>query len=234
MSALFTSLLLGMRQLFDPAVLRVLVKSVAVTLVLFAVLAAAGWFALDWGLAQAGLGDTLFAGADTLRGVASALLAVMALWLLWRIVAMAVIQFYADEVVQAVERKHYPREAALARELSFGEQSRQALGAGGRALLANLIVLPFALVLMFTGIGPALLFLAVNAVLLGRELQDMVWLRHRADRNAPAPLPRGQRVLLGGVVAGLMMVPFVNFFAPLLGAASAAHLVHRKAGGRLA
>jgi len=95
-------------------------------------------------------------------------------------------------------------------------------------------VLPFALVLMFTGIGPALLFLAVNAVLLGRELQDMVWLRHRADRNAPAPLPRGQRVLLGGVVAGLMMVPFVNFIAPLLGAASAAHLVHRKAGGRVA
>ena len=234
MSALVTSLLLGLRQLLDPAVLRILAKSIAVTLVLFAVLAAAGWFALDWALARAGLGDALFAGAETLRGVASALLAVVALWLLWRIVAMAVIQFYADEVVQAVERKHYPREAGLARELGFAEQLHQALAAGWRALLANLIALPFALVLLFTGIGPALLFLAVNAVLLGRELQDMVWLRHRADRNAPAPLPRGQRVLLGGAVAGLMMVPLVNFIAPLLGAASATHLVHRKGSPRTA
>ena len=234
MSALVTSLLLGLRQLLDPACLRILAKSIAVTLVVFALLATAGWYALDWLLARAGLADTAFANAGSLRGAASLLLAILGLWLLWRIVAMAVIQFFADEVVQAVERKHYPREADLARELSFGEQSRQALGAGGRALLANLIVLPFAAVLLFTGIGPALLFLAVNAVLLGRELQDMVWLRHRADRDAPAPLPRGQRVLLGGVVAGLMMVPFVNFIAPLLGAASAAHLVHRKTGMRAA
>ena len=97
-------------------------------------------------------------------------------------------------------------------------------------MLANLIALPFAIALMFTGIGPALLFLLVNAVLLGRELQDMVWLRHRTGRKDASPLARGQRVLLGGAVAGLMMVPFVNFIAPLLGAASAAHLVHRRRG----
>lgn len=230
MSALVTSLLLGMRQLFDPAVLRILIKSIAVTLLLFAVLAAAGWFALDWALARAGMAEAAFAGADTLRGVASALLAVLALWLLWRIVAMAVIQFYADEVVQAVERKHYPAEAGFARDLTMGEQTREALGAAGRALLANLIALPFAVLLLFTGVGPALLFLLVNAVLLGRELQDMVWLRHRTDRKAPAPLRRRERVLLGGAIAGLMMVPLAQFVAPLLGAASAAHLVHRKRG----
>ena len=33
---------------------------------------------------------------------------------------------------------------------------------------------------------------------------------------------------LGGVVAALLMVPFANFLAPVLGAAAAAHLVHRK------
>jgi CysZ protein len=230
MSATLTSLLLGARQLFDPAVLRILIKSIAVTLVLVAALAAAGWFALDWALARAGMADSAFAGADTLRSVASALLAIIALWLLWRIVAMAVIQFFADEVVQAVERKHYPAAASMARDLTVGEEVRQALGAAGRALLANVIALPFAVVLLFTGIGPALLFLAVNAVLLGRELQDMVWLRHRADRTTPAPLRRGERAALGGVVAGLMMVPLVQFVAPLLGAASAVHLVHRKRG----
>ena len=46
-TSLATSLGLGLRQLFDGAVLRVLLKSVGVTLVLFVVVAAGGWFALD-------------------------------------------------------------------------------------------------------------------------------------------------------------------------------------------
>ena len=230
MSALVTSLLLGMRQLLDPACLRILGKSIAVTLAVFAALAVAGWYALDLLLARAGLVDTAFADAGSLRGAASLVLAAVGLWLLWRIVAMAVIQFFADEVVQAVERKHYPLQASMARDLPLGEQARQALGAAWRALLINLIAAPFALVLLFTGIGPAPLFVLVNAVLLGRELQDMVWLRHRADKAASAPLVRGDRVMLGGVIAGLMLVPLVQFVAPLLGAAAAAHLVHRRAG----
>jgi len=233
MYTLVTSLLLGMRQLFDPACLRILFKSIAVTLAVFAVLAIGGWYALDWLLARAGLGDTAFTNAGTLRGAASLVLAVVGLWLLWRIVAMAVIQFFADEVVQAVERRHYPLQASMARDLPLAEQVRQALAAAGRALLANLIAAPFALVLLFTAIGPAILFILVNAVLLGRELQDMVWLRHRADKAAPAPLGRGDRVMLGGVIAGLMLVPLVQFVAPLLGAAAAAHLVHRRAGQQI-
>lgn len=228
MSALISSLLLGLRQLLDPAVLRILIKSIAVTLLLFAMVAAAGWFTLDFALARFGMADSAFAGAGSLRGVASALLSVLGLWLVWRILAMAVIQFYADEVVQAVETQHYPHAAMLARDLTFSEQMRQAAGGAGRALLANLVAAPFALVLLFTGIGPAIVFLLVNAALLGRELQDMVWLRHRSDRATPAPLRRSQRFMLGSVVTGLMLVPFVNFLSPLLGAASAAHLIHRR------
>lgn len=89
------------------------------------------------------------------------------------------------------------------------------------------MALPVALVLLVTGVGPPLVFLLVNAVLLGRELQDMVWLRHRHDPQAAAPLTGVNRALLGGAVAGLMTVPFVNLLAPLLGAAAATHLVHR-------
>ncbi len=230
MSALVTSLLLGMRQLLDPAVLRILAKSLAVTLAVFAVVATGAWYALDWLLAWAGLADSQFAGADDLRGAASAILSLLGLWLVWRIVAMLVIQFFADEVVHAVEAKHYPREAGTARNLSFGEQMRAGLGAGGRALLFNLAALPVALVLVISGIGPAVVFLLVNAVLLGRELQDMVWLRHRADKSAKPPLRRGERVMVGGVVAGVMMVPFVHFISPMLGAAATTHLVHRRTG----
>lgn len=228
MGSLATSLTLGLRQVFDGAVLRILLKSLGVTIVLFLVVTTGGWFLLDWLLAWGGLEDALFTGAGAVRGALSAVLAVIGLWLVWRIVAMAVIQFYADDVVQAVEARHYPEEANAARNLPFAQQMRNALSAAGRALLANLIALPFALVLLFTGVGTFALFMLVNAVLLGGDLQDMVWLRHCYQRDACAPVSRGERFLLGGVVAAMLAVPFVNFLAPVLGAASANHLVHRK------
>ena len=71
MPAVVTSLLLALGQLADPRILRILLKTLAVTLVLFAVVAVAGWYALDQTLAWAGLGDTLFAGAEGVRGLAT-------------------------------------------------------------------------------------------------------------------------------------------------------------------
>ncbi|WP_120076198.1 EI24 domain-containing protein [Aurantiacibacter odishensis] len=232
MGSLATSLALGLRQLADSTVLRILLKSLGVTIIVFLIVATGGWFALDWLLAWGGLEDSLFTGAGAVRGAVSALLAVVGLWLTWRIVAMAVIQFYADEVVQAVEARHYPQQAELARDLPFAEQMRNALSASGRALLANLVALPLALILLFTGIGTFALFLLVNAVLLGRELQDMVWLRHCHSAGDCAPVSRAQRFLLGGVIAAMLAVPFANFLAPVLGAASATHLVHRNSRNR--
>jgi CysZ protein len=228
MPAVASSLALALGQLADGRVIRVLLKSLGVSLVLFAAVAWAGWYALDGLLDWAGLDEGLFAGAGTLREVASLLLALLGLWLAWRIVAMAVINFFADEVVQAVEARHYPEAAARARDLPVREQVPTSLGAALRALLVNLAVLPLALVLLFTGVGAALLFWLVNAALVGRELQDMVWLRHRQGTADPAPVGRLERFVLGGAVAALLALPFVNLLAPLLGAAAATHLIHRK------
>ncbi|WP_237437435.1 EI24 domain-containing protein [Alteraurantiacibacter aestuarii] len=220
--------MLAIGQLADGKVLRILFKSIGVTIVAFVALAWAGWYAFDAALEWLGLGDAMFTGAGNLREVASALLALTGLWLTWRITAMAVIQFYAEDVVHAVEARHYPHAASAARELTFAEQMRNSLRGAGRALLANLIALPFALALLFTGVGTALLFWLVNALLVGRELQDMVWLRHRQQPQDLCPVSKWERFVLGGVVAAMLAVPFVNFLAPVLGAAGAAHLVHRK------
>ena len=227
MTAILASFTRALGQLSDGKVLRILARSIGVTLVAFVLVATAGWYAFDAALEWAGLGDTRFAGAGGLRQIASFLLAVTGLWLVWRVVAMAVIQFYSEDVVRAVEARHYPQAASAARDLDTGEQLRAALGGAGRALLANLVALPFAL---------ALLFWFVNARLIGREMQDMVWLRHApkgAGKEAGAatelcPVSGVERFLLGGVVAALLALPFVNFLAPVLGAASATHLVHRK------
>lgn len=228
MPVIVTSLLLALGQLAGAKLWRILAKSFALTLVIAAILGTGAWYGLDWALSAFGLSDGLFSGSGALRQTVSLLLSLIGLWLVWRIVAMGVVQFFADDVVEAVEARHYPQAAQTLRDIPVREEWSSGLAAAGRALLANLIALPFALLLIPTGIGPAILFWAVNAVLLGRELQDMVWLRHRPSANAPVPFSRPERLILGGAVAALLLVPFVNFIAPVLGAAAATHLLHRK------
>lgn len=228
MPAIASALLLALGQMAAPAMLRLLAKTAVVTLVIFVVLGVLGWFALDWAFGRFGLEDGSFSGAGGLRGAASLLLVLIGGWLLWRIVAMAVIGFYADEVVMAVEVRHYPQAAAQARDLPLAEQFTTSLGAATRALLINLVALPIALLLLVTGVGTAILFWIVNAVLIGRELSDMVWLRHRHAAGAISPITAWERFLLGGAIAVLLLLPVASFLAPLLGAASATHLTHRK------
>ena len=140
------------------------------------------------------------------------------------------IELLDDDVVCAVEERHYPADAANARELPFAEEARNAVGGLTRAVLVNLVALPVGLLLLVTGVGTAIWFWAVNAWLLGRELMDMVWLRHRPSRDTAPPLSGLTRFALGGIVAGMLLVPFVNLLAPVLGAAMATHLVHSRKG----
>ena len=222
MMSLPTAFGLAFRQLGDPAIVRVLVKSLAATLVLFALLGAVLLVALDRAFAAM----DLTWGAE-LGVLAAVLLTLIAGWLLFRFAALFVLQFFVEDVVRAVEARHYPQAASAARSLSLREEVGNGLRSTLRALLANLVALPFAVFLLVTGVGTALLFWAVNAFLLGRELQDMVWLRHRLDHAELAPMGGKSRLALGGVVAGLLLVPFANLLAPVLGAAMATHLVHR-------
>ncbi len=212
---------LAAAQLADPRVLRLMAKSAVLVLLLLVALGAlAAWAILallpaDWFSGEAGM--ALAVGIILLGG-----------WLLWRIAALAVLQFYADEVVLAVEARHYPAAAARARQLGWREELANGLKGAGRALLVNLLALPVAAVLLVTGVGAPLVFFLVNAVLIGRELQDMVWLRHRHSPGERAPLGAIERLALGGAVTALLTIPFANLLAPFLGAAAATHLVHRK------
>ena len=211
-------------QLGDRRVLGLLIKSMGLTLAIFALLGIASWQIMRRAI------EHYAAGWGEVGGLVGVVLAIIGGWLLFRVVALAVLQFFADEVVLAVEARHYPQAAVTARKLPFAEDARNALGGLVRAVLVNLAALPVALVLLVTGVGTALLFWAVNAWLLGRELQDMAWLRHRHDPGAAPPLTALTRLALGGIVAALLLVPFVNLLAPVLGAAAATHLVHSRKG----
>lgn len=209
-------------QIGDRRVIVVLLKSVGVTLAIFALLAIALW------RGSQALIERYAAGWGEVGGLIALAVGIIGGWLLFRVVALAVLQFFADEVVRAVEARHYPAEAATARDVPLGEEARNAFAGVMRAVTVNLVALPLALLLLVTGIGTALLFWAVNAWLLGRELQDMVWLRHRTLGEDVPPLTGLTRLALGGIVAAMLLVPFVNLLAPLLGAAAATHLVHSR------
>ena len=221
MGTVIAALSKAFAQLGDPAVLKVLGKSLLVTLAIFGVLGVALYLVLDAIFARAGL----FAGFSG-TFLATIVIMVFAMWILFRIVALAVLQFFADHIVRAVEQRHYPHEASTRRDLPFREDLGNSLRGIWRALLLNALALPVAVVLLFTAIGPAVVFILVNAVLLGRELTDMAWLRHRAPDDLTSPVSPLQRLALGGVIAGLMLIPFANFLAPVLGAAAGTHLTH--------
>ena len=234
MGTVIAAIVKAMGQLFDPAVVRVLAKSLAITLAVFALAGVALFFALRAGFAYAGW-DAGGSWGGFASATAAVLIAILAFWFLFRVVALAVLQFFADEIVAAVERRHYPAAARSARDIPLREDARNSLRGLARALGYNLLVLPLAIPLAFTGIGAPLLFLAVNAVLLGRELTDMAWLRHCGPTPDATPVPGAERFLLGGVVAGMMVVPGLGLLAPVIGAAAGTHVTQRamgKGGGR--
>ena len=223
MTVVIAALAKAIGQLLDPAVLRVLIKTVAITALAFVALGVGLYFALvllfDW------LG---WSGGGFAEATAAALIALVAGWLLFRVIAMAVLQFFADEIVAAVEAKHYPDAASTAKGLPLAQEVGHSLRGVGRALLFNALALPLAIALFFTAIGPAIVFLTVNAELLGRELTDMAWLRHCEGNVEGNPVSKFERLALGGAIAGLMAVPFVNLLAPVIGAAAGTHLTQSR------
>lgn len=218
------ALALSVRQLPDRAVLSVLAKSLGVTLAIFAALGTGLYVGLVALLdAVAGWRD----GVGVLM-VTALFVSVVAMWLLFRVVAVAVMGIFADDVVQAVEARHYPQALKTARPVPFRRGLAMGLRSGTRAVGWNLLAAPFYLALILTGIGAPILFFAVNAALLGRDLGDMVAARHVEDLPTWRRGSRAGRGVLGLVSAGLFVVPGVNLLAPVIGAAMATHWFHTR------
>jgi CysZ protein len=220
---------LSLGQLLDRRIALVFLKSLAVTLVLFAGLGVGLWYgmhALSDRLAE-WLGDWTATG--TFADLATLVLLVLAGWLLFRAIAVGVIGMFADEVVAAVEARHYPDAHASARAVPLARSAAMGLGSAARLIAVNLLLSPLYLILLVTGVGTAVLFFLVNAWLLGRDLGDMVAARHMRYGELPEwrRRTRVRRFVLGAFGTGLFLVPVLNLVAPIFGAAMATHLFHR-------
>ncbi len=223
---MLAAFILSIRQLGDPAFLRVFAKSLGLTMVVMAMLGIGLWFAVR------PLAD-MVAGAGwstALAGVIAVTATLLAGWLAFRAVAIAVVGLFADDIVAAVEARHYPQALASARPVPVARSLAMGAGAAARTVLVNLAFAPLYIVLLATGVGTAIGFFMVNALLLGRDLGDMVAVRHlpAADLRPFRQATRWPRAALGAVGTGLFLIPFVNLAAPVIGAAMATHLFHRR------
>jgi CysZ protein len=224
---LMRALSLSLAQLGDRKMIGIFAKSMLLSLIVFGALATAV-LAASKSLAEAsGWFDTTNSYFVVLGVTIAGLLIGSALF---RAIAIPVLGFFGDEVVAAVETRHYPSAAKSARPAGYGLSIKLGLGSLGRFLLVNGAALPLYLFLLVTAVGPLVLFVILNAILLGRDLAEMVGVRHLDTPALKIWLrqSRWDRLALGLIVTGLFLIPFVNLIAPLLGAAAATHLFHER------
>lgn len=217
----------ALKDLSNRDILIVLIKSIAVTLAILAAIAVGLWLGVDYFVSD-WIGSSEGWIAATVA-VAITLVTILTGWFLFRIVAVTVLWFFADDIVELVEKAHYPGAAESGQIPGFNTSLSLATRSLLRVIGYNLAALPFYLILLFTGIGAPIIFLIVNALLLGRDLEDMLGARHNlTPKKGDRPLiPRWPRWLLGLIGTAGMMVPIVNFLVPVIATSMAVHLLHR-------
>jgi CysZ protein len=223
------ALFLSFGQLLDRRVAAVFLKSILLTLLVFAGVSVGIWLGMHW------LTESFAAwlgGRQWARGiadVATLVLVLLSLWLLFRAIAVAVISIFADEIVQAVEARHYPGALATARDVPLGRSVAMGLGSVVRLIVINLLLSPLYIMLLITGVGTPIAFFLVNSWLLGRDFGDMVAARHMPAGQLPTwrGRTRFRRFALGAFGTGIFFIPGLNLLAPIIGAAMAAHAFHQ-------
>lgn len=140
-----------------------------------------------------------------------------------------VASFFQESVADIVEARYYP-ELPPADGAPLKASILAAIRFFALMITVNLIALPFYLTLLWVAGSGALLMLAVNGLLAGREYYEIVALRRmsRPDMDASRRQNRVAYFLTGVCIAGLALVPVVNLLAPVLGIAVMVHVFHAR------
>lgn len=217
-------------QLPDPRLRRVLLIGIAGSLAIFVLLWFIVWWAVGavtwenvWGLGW--LMETFPSVADVVGGVAFTAVMLIVTFLFFPAVITVIVGFFLEEVVQAVEAKHYPNEPTP-RPQPLGEVLAITTKFALLVVGLNIVFMPLYLLLFFVPPLNIVLYYLLNGYLVSREYYELVALRRLEPRNA-RQLRRSHRgrVLLAGVIlAFFMTIPIVNFVTPVLATAFMVHI----------
>lgn len=219
------AIIMAFESLADRRVQRLLIRVVLLTLLSFLILGFGLWWVMSWGMGWIGLNQIGVSADDAT--IFSAFLAaattLLSTVLLFRIIAVSITWIFADDIIDAVEDRYYPKQAITGKRPGLATGLQMAIRSVVRVIGYNLLALPLYLILLVTGIGTAIAFLLINALLLGRDLEDMMVARHGKVHGAMRKLPR---LLLGLTGTAGMLIPFFNLIVPVLATATAVHMAH--------
>lgn len=211
---MFSALAKTLGQLNDPPIRRVIGKTIGLAILGYVLFVVLVYLLIGW---LAGLSGWL----ESLAQFGGIVGAIVIAWFLFPSVAAAIAGIFADEVIDAVEARHYPH-LPPGKPVPVLQAVFDGLKLAAIAVIANLLALPFLLVFPIY----VLITWGVNGWLLGREYFEMVAFR-RMDRASAHELHRRHNrifTIAGVIIAVCLTIPFVNLLAPVLGAAFMVHV----------
>jgi len=142
-------------------------------------------------------------------------------------VATIIVGFFLEEVVTAVEAKHYPCEPQ-AREQPVGEVIASTSKFALAVVILNLLCLPLYLILMFVPPFNLVLYYLLNGYLYGREYFELVAHRRMGPMAARSMRQRNRgKVLFAGILLTfLLTIPIINFLTSVIATAFMVHVFH--------
>ncbi len=211
-------LLKALAQLGDPATRRWVWLGIGIAVLVILLLASGVQLAL------ALFADTGWPWVNWIVHAVGGLGALLVAWFLFPAMVTAVLGLVGDRIIDAVEARHYPA-LGPGRDIGLMEAIGAALRLAALALVANLVALPLYLV---PGLNLVVVLL-LNGYLLGREYFEMVAVRRMPPADARRLRRRhaGEVLAAGVLIAAILLIPFVNLVAPIVGMALVTHRFHR-------
>jgi CysZ protein len=216
---MFASAAKAIRFFFDPVFAGIVLRALGLTLLLFVLLFASA----EYGLSQLPVLGTHWLNA-ALEWAALPLF-ILSMFFLGAPVAALFASLYLDRIADKLEARDYPH-GIRGKDLTW----RTAMAAGLRLTVLVIILNVLLLPLDFTLPGLAEIFgLLANGWLLGREFFELAALRHISREDADILRADHIGMVFGGgvLIALLSMIPLLDLFAPLFGAAFMVHLFQR-------
>lgn len=214
MELLIESSFKAVRSLFAPGMILVVIKSLIISILALVIFffGASSFFFL------------LFGAHSWLSWLATFGTGILA-WFLFPSIMPVIINFFDTHIVRMIEERSYPG-SIRTNESAFMKEFLHDLGFTGKALLLNMLALPFYL---FLPVFNILIFYWLNGYLLGREFFMMVARQHLPIKESGLLYKIHKRLvtLAGASLAVAATIPIVNLFAPIWGIALMVHLYHR-------
>lgn len=216
---MFSAFAKAFAQLPDKTFRKVILFGIAGALVLFI-----GLFALVSGY----LFDAVIVSipwVDTALDWLGSIAVVGVVWLFFPAIASLIIGFLLEDIVDAVEEKHYPSAGPVDR-IDLMTSLVEALKLAGMMIGLNLLALP--IYLFFPAVN-LVVFYALNGYLISREYFELVAQRRVGVKAAKAVRKAygGRLLIAGAMTAFLLTIPLLNLLAPVIGTAVMVHLFHR-------